>query len=297
MEVTFDCMECIIKSAGRNFDKYSKDEKLKAEFMKKVYYLIGSVDKTRSSPYITKYVNDMLKDYFSFVDEFEHEKEVFNKLGLSIEKEIIMKIEKDADSLLSGLKYAMVGNFIDFGALDDVNPEKFLELVEEAGHQELDMKEYSVFKKDLESANSLVYLLDNAGEIVFDKIFIEIIKKIYPNLNITCIVRGNPVLNDVTLKDAKEVNLDKLVTVIDNGSDIPGTQLDMINDVSEKAIEEADLIISKGQGNFETLCGSGLNIYYIFLCKCEAFVKKFKVPQFTGMFINEKSLKDMDFFK
>ena len=88
--------------------------------------------------------------------------------------------------------------------------------------------------------------------------------------------------NDVTLADAKEVGLDKIVPVLDNGTDIPGTQLDKISVDAKRAVDSADLIISKGQGNFETLYGCGKNIYYIFLCKCDLFVRRFAMPRFSG---------------
>jgi hypothetical protein len=135
-------------------------------------------------------------------------------------------------------------------------------------------------------------LTDNAGEIVLDKIFIEVIKSHYPNLNVEVIVRGKPVYNDATITDANIIRLCSLVPVIQNGTDIPGTQLDMINDESLKTINHADLIISKGQGNFETLGGCGKNIYYIFLCKCGLFTQRFNMEKYTGIFTNEKRIQN-----
>ena len=118
----------------------------------------------------------------------------------------------------------------------------------------------------------------------------KIIKTNFPHLNITAIVRGAPVFNDVTMNDAKEIGLDQIVNVIENGTDIPGTQLDMVSADARQAIAKANLIISKGQGNFETLYGCKKNIYYIFLCKCELFVGRFQLPQFSGVFANENRL-------
>ena len=144
-------------------------------------------------------------------------------------------------------------------------------------------------KNDLASAKTLVYLTDNCGEIVLDKLLIETIKKQYPDLNIIAVVKGGNVLNDATLSDAKQVGLTKVAHVIDNGNDIAGTWLDAIPWMTRKIIEDgADIILSKGQANYETLRFSGLNIYYLFLCKCEMFAKEFGVEQFTGMLLNEK---------
>lgn len=137
----------------------------------------------------------------------------------------------------------------------------------------------------------MVCLMDNSGEIVFDKIFISLIKEIYPEIIIDVVVMGKPVHNDATIIDAEEVGLSKIANVIDNGTDIPGTQLNEINIEVKEKIDNADLIISKGQGNFETLFGCGKNIYYIFLCKCDLFTKRFNMEKFQGIFINESNVK------
>jgi Uncharacterized conserved protein len=126
---------------------------------------------------------------------------------------------------------------------------------------------------------------------VLDKILLEIIKESYPELNITVVVRGKPVVNDATLEDAQMVGLTDLVRVIGNGTEVGGTYLEEIDKQVLALIQSADLIISKGQGNFETLHGCGLNIYYIFLCKCEWFVKRFKLEKFKGVFVNERNIK------
>ena len=133
----------------------------------------------------------------------------------------------------------------------------------------------------------MAYITDNAGEIVLDKVFVEILKTLYPELEIGVIVRGTPVLNDATFMDAEDVGLTKIVEVISNGTDVPGTPLDEVSETALKWIESADLCIAKGQGNFETLRGCGKNIYYLFLCKCELFVRKFGVERFTPVLSNE----------
>jgi uncharacterized protein with ATP-grasp and redox domains len=136
-------------------------------------------------------------------------------------------------------------------------------------------------------AKRLVYLTDNCGEIVIDKLMIEQICKINPELHVTVIVRGKEILNDATMEDAIQVGLDQITTVTGNGSNIAGTCLDEISEEAKNLIEQADFIISKGQGNFETLQECGLNIYYLFLCKCMMFANRFQVPRFTGMLLND----------
>lgn len=151
----------------------------------------------------------------------------------------------------------------------------------------LDEETYFSFIRDLDNARHLVYLTDNCGEIVADKLLIKVLKERNPNLGITVVVRGMPVLNDATLEDAEAVGLTRLVKVIHNGNGVAGTQITLLSDEARHALGDADLIISKGQGNFETIHGCGLNIYYLFLCKCEWFVKRFGLERLKGVFINE----------
>ncbi len=123
-----------------------------------------------------------------------------------------------------------------------------------------------------------------------DKLFIKEIKSMFPKVNITVIVKGKPVLNDATIDDAKSIGLDDAATVIHNGCNIAGTALNKISPCAKETINNANVIIAKGQANFETLNGCGKNIYYLFLCKCTLYSKRFNLPKFTGLLLNEKRI-------
>lgn len=291
MKTNLDCLYCIIKKADERCEKSCRNSTEKLAFMKDVFALIGSSDPNATAPYLSKRVNDLLKEKFGASDDYAPLKSKYNGLMLKAENRISDKIWDSCDPLLCALQFAMVGNFIDFAAMDSIDPAKLDELVQTSSNQPVDMKEYALLKKDLENSKRLVYLLDNCGKIVFDKLFIKTVKKIYPDLEITAVVRGKPVFNDVTVQDAARVGLDREVRVIGNGTDIPGTQIDFINPQAHAAVDGAEVVISKGQGNFESLCGCGRNIYYIFLCKCDLFIRRFDVPKFTGMFVNERRVR------
>ena len=154
----------------------------------------------------------------------------------------------------------------------------------------VDEKEWANLKADLKKAKSLTYLTDNCGEIVLDKLLIRKLKEVYSQLDITVIVRGSNVLNDATLADAQSIGLTNEVRVMENGSSIAGNALGYISEEAELLIRNADLVISKGQGNFETLNGCGLNIYYLFLCKCDWIVRKFQIKRLAGVLINDRNL-------
>lgn len=293
MDISIKCIYCITKKADTLFDQHMPKQKSKMDYMKGVYRIISETDNNDTSPHLTARVMRHLNSHCNIDEYYKKIKDNSNLLMLSLEDGVNEQIHKSNDKLHSALKYAMVGNFIDFGAMDHVDPQKLESLIRDASHQEIDKSEYEKFVEDLKKAKRLTYITDNAGEIVFDKIFIKEIQAEFPDLKIEVIVRGKPVYNDATITDAMDVGLCAIVDAIENGTDIPGTQLDKINEASKKSIEEADLIISKGQGNFETLCGCKKNIYYIFLCKCELFTKRFNLQQFKGVFANEKRVKNL----
>ena len=160
--------------------------------------------------------------------------------------------------------------------------------LDEAVNIQIDSNLLTDFHKEIVNANRLVYFTDNCGEIVTDRLLIATLRDINPDLYISVIVRGKPVLNDATLEDAKYVHMEDVAQkVIGNGTGMPGNVIGAISQEAMDEVENADLLISKGQGNFEGLSGCGLNIYYFFLCKCEMFMRRFGVEQFTGIMTKE----------
>lgn len=283
------CMNCLIKKQLENIKK-TVPEHIKAEYMKKVFKIIADAQELDTAPVLIEKIGQLHKEYFGEDYSFEDLKRKYNQLMISEEVSIKDKIETSHDSLYTAIQYARIGNYIDFGTLADVSVTKLKELLDSAKDEVLNAEEYQSFKKDLKTAKTLVYLTDNCGEIVLDKLLIQTLKKYYSNITITVIVRGKPVLNDATMEDAVEVGLTQITKVIDNGNGVAGTYLLGISQNALEEINRADVIISKGQGNFETLNGCGKNIYYMFLCKCEWFVTRFSLEQFKGVFINDSRL-------
>ena len=286
--LSVECMYCLIKRQMEVLEDYDGEEK-KSKYLKEVFRIIANAKENETAPVIIAHINELHETYFQKSYSFDRLKKQYNELLLDKEKIIKEFIQHTENPLLTAIKYARVGNYIDFGAMGNIDNEKLESLLENANNEPIDMDEYNQFKEDLKKGKHLVYLTDNCGEIVLDKLLIQTIKKSFPHIDIKIIVRGMPVLNDATVEDAKMVGLIDLGEVIGNGTKIAGTHLDHLCEEAREAIREADLIIAKGQGNFETLHGCGLNIYYMFLCKCDWFVKRFKLRQFEGVFINEKN--------
>ena len=131
-------------------------------------------------------------------------------------------------------------------------------------------------------------ITDNCGEIVTDKLLISVLRDINPGLHVTVIVRGRPAVNDATMEDARQVGMEEAAHLVSgNGTGMPGNVIGAVSDEAAGDIDKADVMIAKGQGNYEGLSGCGLNIFYLFLCKCELFRRRFNVPAFAGIITHE----------
>lgn len=283
------CLCCILNKQEKLIRSYPDMEK-KTEYMKKLMALIANTKETDCAPSLSVDIQELYSSFWNCpAEDYTEVKKDFNRFMLDIEHTLEEKIRSSADPLEKALLYARIGNYIDFAALSNVNQEIALTLLEN-NSDSLDQEEYSIFLKELNSAKRLVYITDNCGEIVLDKLAIKILKETYPDLDITVLVRGYPVINDATMEDAEEIGLTDLVKVIDNGSNVAGTWIPGINQTARELLENADMIIVKGQGNFETMNDCGLNVYYLFLCKCDLFQRRFHAQNLQGMFLNERRL-------
>ena len=289
MNISADCMNCVIKNEFKKL-KNSDDEAQKVLFMKRAMQKVADCPDGLCSPDLVVELDDIFYDMFGRKKVFTEEKKLFNDMLLAKEDMLRQIVKGAASELKAGLLMSRTGNYIDFGVLSDVSGEKLNSLLGNVLNQPLDEVEFENLKNDLSRAKSMVFLCDNAGEIVLDKLFLEALKEVYPKLEICAFVRGADVQNDATMEDAVYVGLDKVVRVIPNGNRVPGTRISKLSPEAKELIENADVIISKGQGNFETLHGCGLNIYYLFLCKCEFFARKFELPLMSGVLCNENRI-------
>ena len=283
------CISCLLKNRLEDFPEDTPHE-MQIEYMQRVLKAISETPKSEGAPVIVRTINRIQKEMFGYNKDFTHVKSHFNELMLEKAPFVREKLSQSQDSLKLAIQYAMTGNYIDFGAMNNVDEVELQKLLDSSSNNPVDEKEYTALKADLEKAKKVVYLTDNCGEIVMDKLLIEEIQKLNQKAEVTVIGRGLPVLNDVTMEDAIQVGLTEMVNVIGNGSEIAGTYLEEISEEAKNAIDCADVIFAKGQGNFETLRMCGKNIYYIFMCKCEMFAKRFQVPKYYGMLINDKNL-------
>jgi uncharacterized protein with ATP-grasp and redox domains len=232
-------------------------------------------------------VADLLHKYCDIpYDRFREEKQQSNAFALERVPQMEQMVAAAEDPVYTALQLAILGNYIDFGALyGKVSFQELEKLLEQAKDIPLPQDSYQQFRKDLQNAEKFLLITDNAGEIVFDRILAETLQKIYPRLSITFMVRGGPAHNDATREDAEAVQIP--FKVIDSGKAIGGTPLTDISDEAKAAIADADVILAKGMGNTESMYGCGYPVYYAFLIKCVRFQEYFKAPLMSPMFIKD----------
>lgn len=280
MRVTESCAECL-------YDKQkhlSEDE----NFLKEIRDIIDHRGEDDTSPYLVYRFQAVHEKYFGACAPYQDIKKKYNDLVLSMEDSVREKIEGSEEPLTKALMYARVGNYVDFGAMNHVDDDTFLSLLDSAEISAKDEKVIASMIDQCADADEFLLITDNCGEIVLDKLFLEQLQKRFPKLRLSVLVRGAEVLNDATQEDAEYVGLPKFASVISNGLPIAGTVYDMLTDEAREAVDRADVILAKGQGNYESLCGQGRHIFYSFLCKCELFTSRFEVPKFTGIFVEER---------
>lgn len=285
MQLAEECKGCLFKSQLKKVENDETDSEKLAVFRNGVRALCANPPADYCSPLLMRDINRLHTKIFGHGIDYSREKSLFNNALLKMENEIFDRIFNSADPIAEALKFAMAANYIDFARLSDLNENAVGYVMQAAERAVPQAQALESFKQKLITANRVCVLHDNCGEIVLDKILIKAIKKLYPQIAVISVVRGSAVINDVTESDAEEVGLYEVSRVINNGTDVPGTYLKEISPHTLAAMEESDIIISKGLGNLETLYGERFKVFYTFTCKCEHIAKQFGVPLWSAVFI------------
>lgn len=280
------CKDCLL---NKNLNSYPKDisEETIKDYQNAVIEAVNE-GIHYSAPEVVGRISKIYESHFGKKKDYTEIKYHFNELMMELYPSMKQRTEEAEDPLYAALQYAMTGNFIDFAALDSVDENKLRGFLEEAHSIDINKDVYESFRKDITTKTKLVLFTDNCGEIVTDKLLLSVIRTLNPYMNITVIVRGQPVVNDATMEDAKQIHMEEEANlIIGNGSHIAGNVLTCLSVEALNIVNNADILISKGQGNYESLAGCNLNVYYLFMCKCALFMNRFHVPQFTGIMAKE----------
>lgn len=263
-----DCILCFRKQAERLIEKHGLSDELAREVRDELEIIIGKQAKSFTSPEVGRYLNGLVRTIIGVKDLYAREKQEFNEMVLHMYDVLKERVNSSENPTYTALRYALAGNIIDFGPPQEFNArlafDEALKKVPAIDHSERLFRE-------IEKAETVLYLGDNAGEIVADKLFIEILQ--HPNLYFA--VRGNYVMNDVTLEDADFVGIDQFAHVISNGYDAPSTILSACSPEFIHIYKKADVVVSKGQGNLEGLINEkDKNIFFLLMVKCEVMARQ-----------------------
>ena len=281
------CVRCLV-------DKHTEaahaiDPVKAVDFCREMLELVKNGVGCSNSSCVDARINDLYVKHFGLPqDRYVEEKRKSNAFVVPRLPAIRALVEQQPDPVFAALQFAILGNYLDFSALKgQVSFEKLEDMLKSALSMELDKKVYESFCAELSVAKTLLYITDNAGEIGFDRVLAQQLQRRFPHLTITFCVRGLPALNDATRADAACCGIE--FPIVDTGNDIGGVDLPSLGKEARDALHNADVILTKGMGNVETLYGCGLNIYYAFLVKCPRLMEVFQKPLLTPMFIKEKN--------
>jgi uncharacterized protein with ATP-grasp and redox domains len=218
-------------------------------------------------PEVAKEVYEFIEKILNLADPFDKEKKESIKKALEFKPLLEKKLKSSDNPLFDACKIAIAGNIIDLGVNQSFDLESEIKNI---FNMEFRHNDFDELQAKLKNAKTLCYLADNSGENIFDEILIKTIKKLYPEIKIYYVVRGKPIINDVTIKDLEGLEINNLAEVIDSGVGTPGFLLKFANEKSKEIFYNADVVISKGMGNFEVLFNEcGREVFYLFKVKCD----------------------------
>ena len=264
MKTYFDCIPCIIRQALDAIRLINDDKKMHEQILCEVLCLASKMDLSASPPAMAQKIHRVIRQMAERDDPYKLLKHRFNEFALKLFPKFQDLVSSSVKPFEAAVRLAIAGNIIDLGAKCSLGLSEAEKIIEQTMTEPFDMTDLKALQDATDRAEDILYLADNAGEIVFDKPLLE---QIGPS-KITFAVKGAPVINDATFNDAEEAGITKLVEVIDNGDDAPGTILESCSEEFQQRFEEADLIIAKGQGNYETLSDIDKNIFFILRAKC-----------------------------
>jgi uncharacterized protein with ATP-grasp and redox domains len=273
--IQLECYPCFLKQALFVARKYTDDQKIVKNILLEIMDYLKEIDSTKSPPEVAEFIYEKTEKYVGVADPFEAEKKKYNDIVLDLYPRLKQTVAEADIPLLKAALISIAGNVIDFGA----NQKEFEieKTIADTASKKPAIDDNLSLLKDLREAKHILYLGDNTGEIVLDRIFIEEILKENKNAEIAFVVRGGPIINDVTRKDASEVGLDKICKIMDSGQAIPGIILSRVSPEVRRAYDQADVIVSKGQGNLEALIDAPGNIYFLLMVKCDCIARALNV--------------------
>lgn len=264
-----ECFQCDINQMKKISGFLQLDQAAGNQLIRLTDDYLKTCDMTKTNPEAMGEIWAVIRDVLGTDNPYQEIKSYYNRLVLSMSDLIDKLICASSDRLVCGLKLAIAGNLIDFAARHEFDENSLKEMIGNISGTELAIDHSPQLFDTLKKSRTLLYLGDNCGEIVLDKHFILLLKEYYPNLQVFYGVRGKPIVNDVTAEDAREVCMEEAATVISSGDGSLGTVLHRTSTEFQEIFGAADVVICKGQGNYEGLADCRRdNIFFLFMAKC-----------------------------
>lgn len=258
------CYPCFMEQAHSSVCHAIEDEARQCELLREISVLIEGMRMEDTPAYSSSLILQNVNELMGVEDPYAEAKRKSNEEVMALVPAVTDRIRAAPDKLEAAVRLSVVGNVIDLGIKHQADLEATMEQALGDGFARFD---YDGFKEKLAASQRILYVLDNAGEIVFDKILIEGLRA--QGKMVVAAVRGGPILNDATMEDAKQVGLDKVVRVIDTGCNFVGVVREKSSDFFLQVLDAADMVIAKGQGNYETLDDIGDRGFFILKAKCD----------------------------
>jgi len=244
------CISCIKNQAIRVCDNIHADTLLRDAILQKADEMSKEFSFEKNPPQVATPLYQEMAKLANKYDLYDELKKHSTQKAKEFIPYLQEKLENESNQLLLATKIAIAGNVIDLAAEVSFDLDEQMEKIFDT---HFDEKDFNLLEKKLQTSKTIMYLADNAGEHVFDYLYIQTLQKLYPHLEISYVVRGEPIINDVTYDEAKEFGFDKLCKLVDSGVPTPGFDYTQADEVSQKLFDSSDLIISKGMGNYECL--------------------------------------------
>mgnify|MGYP000627921584 CR=1 FL=1 len=270
MKMDLECVACLLNQTYKALSRINVSREVKEKLLRKALEIVASNSWSLSSPQLYFRIYKLIRLESGINDPYQHDKKTWNKKALELYDELKQAIIKSNDPLYTSLKLAIAGNIIDFGALDRFDVEK---TIQESLEKPLTIDDYLLFKEKLRTATSILYFMDNAGEAIFDRLFIEEIVK-YGISKVCLVVREEPFINDVTIADLDDTGILSIseVEVLTMPVDPEKFEYYEREGVIKSWIKSNDLVIAKGQGNLEIL-DKYEDIFFALIVKCNAVAR------------------------
>lgn len=272
MKISYECGSCFLRQAREAMDLATDDEDLKIEINNEIFkFLSTTFKKGTNSNKTGSHIHNLIKNRTNCPDPYVNEKKLGNEIALKY-LPLAQNILKENDTLENRVKIAIVGNILDFGAFE--LGEDIEEFIKDALGKDLAVKDIKSFENSLEKYDKVLYLVDNTGEIVFDKLLLSKIKEY--DVDITIAVKSEPILNDACMEDAINTGLDKFGEIVEIGAGTVGYVDSEISEEFREIFNQHEFVISKGMGNYEGLTEIDLSdkdVYFLLCAKCTTISK------------------------